>query len=169
MGFKKSEVSQLNSLASAIKLIEFDANKYTITHLHGRKVADSLEYSKGINTRKGVGKWLGEKSAMLLSNVVVNNAIHIFGYDPQNPTESTREMDFNALVDLLINTAIRRNTTRSRSTGLSKFSTGCRKLTIKTYCLVCKKPFIHAPDRYDSCPTCSAKNAKLLLCVIISP
>lgn len=25
MGFKKSEVSQLNSLASAIKLIEFDA------------------------------------------------------------------------------------------------------------------------------------------------
>lgn len=27
MGFKKSEVSQLNSLASAIKLIEFDANK----------------------------------------------------------------------------------------------------------------------------------------------
>ncbi|MFK5298457.1 hypothetical protein ACI3TF_29240, partial [Klebsiella pneumoniae] len=26
------------------------------------------------------------------------------GYDPQNPTESTREMDFNALVDLLINT-----------------------------------------------------------------
>lgn len=37
MGFKKSEVSQLNSLASAIKLIEFDANKYTITHLHGRK------------------------------------------------------------------------------------------------------------------------------------
>ena len=104
MGFKKSEVSQLNSLASAIKLIEFDANKYTITHLYGRKVADSLEYSKGINTRKGVGKWLGEKSAMLLSNVVVNNAIHIFGYHPQNPTESTREMDFNALVDLLINT-----------------------------------------------------------------
>ena len=102
MGFKKSEVSQLNSLASAIKLIEFDANKYTITHLYGRKVADSLEYPKGINTRKGVGKWLGEKSAMLLSNVVVNNAIHIFGYDPQNPTESTREMDFNALVDLLI-------------------------------------------------------------------
>ncbi|HDK6354517.1 TPA: hypothetical protein M4Y62_005129, partial [Klebsiella pneumoniae] len=100
MGFKKSEVSQLNSLASAIKLIEFDANKYTITHLYGRKVADSLEYPKGINTRKGVGKWLGEKSAMLLSNVVVNNAIHIFGYDPQNPTESTREMDFNALVDL---------------------------------------------------------------------
>ena len=41
---------------------------------------------------------------MLLSNVVVNNAIHIFGYDPHNPTESTREMDFNALVDLLINT-----------------------------------------------------------------
>jgi hypothetical protein len=49
--------------------------------LYGRKVADSLEYPKGINTRKGVGKWLGEKSAMLLSNVVVNNAIHIFGYD----------------------------------------------------------------------------------------
>ncbi|MCY0518372.1 hypothetical protein OVV68_34800, partial [Pseudomonas aeruginosa] len=96
--------SQLNSLASAIKLIEFDANKYTITHLYGRKVAGSLEYPKGINTRKGVGKWLGEKSAMLLSNVVVNNSIHIFGYDTQNPTESTREMDFNALVDLLINT-----------------------------------------------------------------
>ncbi len=52
MGFKKSEVSQLNSLASAIKLIEFDANKYTITHLYGRKVADSLEYPKEINTRK---------------------------------------------------------------------------------------------------------------------
>ena len=104
MGFKKSEVSQLNSLASAIKLIEFDANKYTITHLYGRKFAGSLEYPKGINTRKGVGKWLGEKSAMLLSNVVVNNSIHIFGYDTQNPTESTREMDFNALVDLLINT-----------------------------------------------------------------
>ncbi|SQC41398.1 Uncharacterised protein [Klebsiella pneumoniae] len=42
MGFKKSEVSQLNSLASAIKLIEFDANKYTITHLYGRKFAGSL-------------------------------------------------------------------------------------------------------------------------------
>lgn len=81
MAFKKSEVSQLNSLASAIKLVEYDENKYTITHLYGCKVADSLEYPKGTNTRKGVGKWLGEKSAMLLSNVVVNNAIHIFGYN----------------------------------------------------------------------------------------
>ena len=65
MAFKKSEVSQLNSLASAIKLVEYDANKYTITHLYGRKVADSLEYPKGTNTRKGVGKWLGEKSARI--------------------------------------------------------------------------------------------------------
>ncbi|MDR8356645.1 hypothetical protein FPK59_22835, partial [Acinetobacter baumannii] len=82
----------------------YDANKYTITHLYGRKVADRLEYRKGVNTRSGVGSLLGEKSAMLLSNVVVNNAIHIFGYEPQNPTESTKEMDFNALVDLLIQT-----------------------------------------------------------------
>ena len=43
MGFKKSEVSQLNSLASAIKLIEFDANKYPIIVLRGRKVVDGLE------------------------------------------------------------------------------------------------------------------------------
>ncbi|EOT0791377.1 MULTISPECIES: hypothetical protein [Klebsiella pneumoniae complex] len=78
MAFKKSEVSQINSLASAVKLVEYDANKYTITHLYGCKVVDSLKYPKGTNTRKGIGKWLGEKSAMMLSNVVVNNAIHIF-------------------------------------------------------------------------------------------
>ena len=33
--------------------------------LHGRKVVDSLEWIKGINT-KNVGKWLGEKYSMLL-------------------------------------------------------------------------------------------------------
>ena len=57
MGFKKSEVSQLNSLASAIKLIEFDANKYTITHLYGRKVAGSLDQEadglRPLTTRRG--------------------------------------------------------------------------------------------------------------------
>ena len=34
--------------------------------LHGRKVVDSLEWIKGANTKKRVGKWLGEKYAMLL-------------------------------------------------------------------------------------------------------
>lgn len=66
MGLKKSEVSQLNSLVSAIKLVEFDANKYPIIVLNGRKVVDGLEQIKGANTKKRVGKWLGEKYAMLL-------------------------------------------------------------------------------------------------------
>lgn len=163
MGFKKSEISQLNSLASAIKLIEFDANKYTITHLYGRKVADSLDPPKGINTRKGVGKWLGEKSAMLLSNVVVNNSIHIFGYDTQNPTESTREMDFNALVDLLINTGYTPEYYPLKVNRIVEVLNGMSEADYKDYCLVCKKPFIHAPDRYDSCPTCSAKKCKVAI------
>lgn len=53
MGLKKSEVSQLNSLISAIKLVEFDANKYPIIVLRGRKVVDGLEQIKGVTTKKG--------------------------------------------------------------------------------------------------------------------
>ena len=104
--------------------------------MYGRKVADSLEYPKGINTRKGVGKWLGEKSAMLLSNVVVNNAIHIFGYDPQNPTESTREMDFNALVDLLINTGYTPEYYPLKVNRIVEVLNGMSEADYKDYCLV---------------------------------
>ncbi|ARV43022.1 hypothetical protein ELI64_25945 [Klebsiella pneumoniae] len=161
MVLKKSEVSQLDSLAKAIRLLEYDANKYTITHLYGRKVADRLEYRKGVNTRSGVGSWLGEKSAMLLSNVVVNNAIHIFGYEPQNPTESTKEMDFNALVDLLIQTGYSPEYYPLQVNRIVQVLNGMSEADYKDYCLVCKKPFIHAPDKYDSCPTCSAKKCKV--------
>jgi hypothetical protein len=34
---------------------------------------------------------------------------------------------------------------------------GIPEADCKDYFLPCKKPFIHAPDRYYSCPTCSAK------------
>ena len=163
MVLKKSEVSQLDSLAKAIRLLEYDANKYTITHLYGRKVADRLEYRKGVNTRSGVGSWLGEKSAMLLSNVVVNNAIHIFGYEPQNPTESTKEMDFNALVDLLIQTGYSPEYYPLQVNRIVQVLNGMSEADYKDYCLVCKKPFIHAPDKYDSCPTCSAKKCKVAI------
>ncbi|EPM7414386.1 hypothetical protein ABLU56_03070 [Klebsiella sp. GN_Kp186] len=49
-----------------MKLVEFDANKYPIIVLHGRKVVDGLEWIKGRIQKKKVGKWLGGKYAMLL-------------------------------------------------------------------------------------------------------
>lgn len=97
MAIKKNEVSYLNQIASAYKLVEFDANKYTIAHLYGRKIADRLEYSRTASSRRGVGSWLGDKYAMLLSNVVVNHAIHIFGYDPQRPDEFNERNGFQRI------------------------------------------------------------------------
>ncbi|WP_238996424.1 hypothetical protein [Pluralibacter gergoviae] len=77
---------------------------------------------------------------MLLSNVVVNNAIHIFGYDPQNPTESTREMDFNALVDLLINTGYTPEYYPLKVNRIIEVLNGMSEADYKDYCPVCKSP-----------------------------
>ncbi|MBT1582201.1 hypothetical protein KK473_26720, partial [Klebsiella pneumoniae] len=105
----------------------------------------------------------GEKPGMLFSYVVVNNAIHIFGYEPQNPTESTKEMDFNALVDLLIQTGYSPEYYPLQVNRIVQVLNGMSEADYKDYCLVCKKPFIHAPDKYDSCPTCSAKKCKVAI------
>lgn len=163
MAIKKNEVTHLNMIASAIKLLEYDANKYTIAHLYGRKVADRLEYSKTSSSRRGVGSWLGDKSAMLLSNVVVNHAIHIFGYDPKRPDESTKEMDFNALVDLLIQTGYSPEIYPLKINKIVDVLNGMSEADYKDFCLVCNKPYIHSPSGFDSCPTCSAKKCKVAI------
>ncbi|CAM4336093.1 MULTISPECIES: hypothetical protein [Enterobacterales] len=163
MAIKKNEVSYLNQIASAYKLVEFDANKYTIAHLYGRKIADRLEYSRTASSRRGVGSWLGDKYAMLLSNVVVNHAIHIFGYDPQRPDESTKEMDFNALIDLLIDTGYSPDIYPLKINKIVDVLNGMSEADYKDFCLVCNKPYIHSPSGFDSCPTCSAKKCKVAI------
>lgn len=161
MAIKKNEFELYNHMPSALRLLDYDANKYTIAHLYGRKVADSLEYPKSANSRRGVGSWLGDKQAMLLSNVVVNHAIHIFGYDPQKPDESTKNMDFNALVDLLIQTGYSPEYYPLKINKIVDVLNGMSEADYKDFCLVCKKPFIHSPSCVDSCPTCSAKKCKV--------
>ncbi|WP_228281112.1 hypothetical protein [Klebsiella pneumoniae] len=77
---------------------------------------------------------------MLLSNVVVNNSIHIFGYDTQNPTESTREMDFNALVDLLINTGYTPEYYPLKVNRIVEVLNGMSEADYKDYCRYVKSP-----------------------------
>nr|QTX14742.1 hypothetical protein [Klebsiella pneumoniae] len=70
---------------------------------------------------------------------------------------------FNALVDLLINTGYTPEYYPLKVNRIVEVLNGMSEADYKDYCTVCKKPFIHAPDRYDSCPTCSAKKCKVAI------
>ena len=78
-------------------------------------------------------------------------------------------MYFNIIVDFLINAGIRWNTTHPKSIELLKFSAGYRKLTIKTIAWYVKSPSYMRRTGMIPARHVAQKNAKLLLCVILSP
>lgn len=95
---KKHDIESAIAVLRAATLADVGATKKTISLIHGNAVANNVEVNQ--SREHGIKTWINSAKGRNAANVIVSMAVELFDYNPDDPSESLRNMDFNEFLSM---------------------------------------------------------------------
>ncbi|KAA1186436.1 hypothetical protein [Photorhabdus heterorhabditis] len=150
----KYTTDKATALLRASETREQGASKHTIRILHGRNIAEELEYENVRTTKRGIRSWLKKPEHKRVTTIIVDVAINYYGFDPLNSEVSIRKMDFNSFMQLL--SAIGYDTYMIHLNKIVEVLIDLKDIDDLDSCIKCNRPYVVPLSNDTHCPRCRA-------------
>lgn len=95
---KKHDIERAIAIFRTATLADVGATNKTVSLIHGNAVANNVEVNQ--SREHGIKTWINSAKGCNAANFIVSMGVELFDYNPDDPSESLRNMEFNEFLSM---------------------------------------------------------------------